>query len=350
MTLNGANFQVNLEAYQYFYFKEHLGYEVDFIGFGLKNPEKEMKKFKEIFGEVAPYKDLRKIDLNDYDMILMVNSKMNFIGGVVHPQLPYFFEKLKDYKGDLGYLFNDPNFIIENFPERIRKRFPEQISQEAVDSFEERLPRVKIFSGSTDYEQIEPGHSRIVEYWPFVEFSIANYFDGYLRTYGTDGKMFDFVYFGNRKRKTRVLDFFDEDTKLSKMFIGFDSGTDEIKSYDAVPVEELPFLIEKAWFTIVMGDKNHNNNFTALRFFQSLNFNSFAFILNEFDVDRKLVKDEELKELMYIDTFDDIVKRSDFVKKNFERLIEKQRAEIENYTKGFEVPKFRKIKLKKTLF
>jgi hypothetical protein len=347
MTLNGGNFQINLEAYQYFYFKEYLKYDVDFIGFGLKDPTKEMKKFEKIFGEVAPYKDLRDINLNDYDMILMVNSKMNFMGGVIHPQLPYFFEGLKDFTGTLGYLFNDPSFVLENFPERVRHRFPEQMSQEAVDSFEKRLNTIKIFSGSTDYEQIEPGHSRTVEYWPFVEFSVANYFDGYSRKYGTSEKEFDFVYFGTKKRKTIITKFLKNDIRLSKMIIGFEIKG--IKSYEPVSVEELPFLIEKAWFTIVMGDKNHNN-FTALRFFQSLNFNTFTFILNEFDIDKKLIKDKELKEIMYVDNLDDVAKKADFVKLNFERLKEKQRAEIENYTKGFEIEKFKIIKLKKSLF
>jgi hypothetical protein len=237
---------------------------------------------------------------------------------------------------------------LENFPEKVRTRFPEQMSQEAVDSFENRLNTIKIFSGSTDYEQIETGHSRVVEYWPFVEFSVANYFDGYSRKFGTSGKMFDFVYFGNKKRKARITNFLKDDDKLSKMIIGFE--IEDMKSYEPVSVEELPFLVEKAWFTIVMGDKNHNNNFTALRFFQSLNFNTFTFILNEFDIGKKLIMDKELKELMYVENFDDIVKKSEFVKLNFERLIEKQRAEIENYTKGFEIEKFKAIKLKKSLF
>jgi len=348
MTLNGASFQINLEAYQYFYFKEYLGYDVDFIGFGMKDPTKEMVKFEKIFGEVASYKDLRKIDINDYDMILMVNSKMNFMGGVIHPQIPYFFEQLKDFNGDVGYLFNDPNFILENFPEKVRTRFPEQMSQEAVDSFEQRLNTIKIFSGSRNYEQIEPGHTRDVEYWPFVEFSIANYFDGYSKTFGVNKREYDFVYFGNKKRKSTIKKFFGNDKKLSKMIVGFE--LEDVDSFEAVTVEELPFLVEKSWFTIVMGDKNHNNNFTALRFFQSLNFNIFTFILNEFDVKKELIKDHELRELMYVDSFEDIVKKSKHIKKHFDRLIMKQRHEIRNYTKGFEIEKFKTIKLKKSLF
>jgi hypothetical protein len=280
-------------------------------------------------------------------MILLQSGNDNFFGGEVQDQPIILYNKMNGFKGKIGYLLDDPEIPLVNIPKAIKDKpkYSDRLSQDAVDYWNKIYPKIKIFYGGVDYSKIkdEYASTREIEYWPIVEFTVANSYDSYTPTYGTKGKEYDFMYFGKIKRKKILNNFINNDTKHKKLFVGYDPELPNTTVMGAVHIDKLPFLIEKAWFNLVLGSKLHNDNFVALRLFQSLAYNSFAFILHDFDTKKHFIRNKELQKLMYVKTYQDIIERADYIKQNFERLIELQRAEIEPWVKRFRIQKLQNL-------
>jgi hypothetical protein len=99
-----------------------------------------------------------------------------------------------------------------------------------------------------------------------------------------------------------------------------------------MPHEEMfDFINKKAYATIVMGDNLHNNNIITPRFYESMLLNVVAFVWHTYDVDKKFVKNEELKNFIYVDSIDEFHDKVLQIKNNpelFKHLAELERKEV----------------------
>ena len=66
---------------------------------------------------------------------------------------------------------------------------------------------------------------------------------------------------------------------------------------------ELFNVLDKCKVSLIIGDKEHEDNVTTFRFYEALASSSLAAIDINFDPNKELIKNEKLREILYVDFF-----------------------------------------------
>ena len=77
--------------------------------------------------------------------------------------------------------------------------------------------------------------------------------------------------------------------------------------------------------SFITGDEEHLDNVTTYRFYETLASNCLAAIQIEYDPEKKLIQDPVLRDLLYVESKEDIKKLIDSYSPD---LINRQRAEL----------------------
>ena len=88
---------------------------------------------------------------------------------------------------------------------------------------------------------------------------------------------------------------------------------------------------EQCLATLVIGDNLHNGNIKSARFFESMLVDLVAFIYIKYDPNKEYIKDEFLKEFIYISTKEELKKKIEQIKNDknlYKKIIELERKEI----------------------
>ena len=83
--------------------------------------------------------------------------------------------------------------------------------------------------------------------------------------------------------------------------------------------------LDKCKVSLILGDAEHLDNVVTFRLYEILASNSLAGIQIEYDPKRELIQDPELRDLLYIESQDDVVR---LVEAYSDRLILLQKAEL----------------------
>lgn len=360
----------NVRSVDLFYLREYLlkvlgRKEVDFVSRKTKK-EEDIEYFKDIFS----------VNLNEYDEVYIYNSSYNLFGGIVPSENIELMKQLYDYEGDIWYNLCDPKMPYLDYAQFLKSRLkdgklktsdnPEftDFTPEWLDSWSKKVyPRVNIAFAGQNYDLYYNTYTNILnskklknkdlstinpDYdWFFLKlfeyYAINEEFELKIKDYDFNCKEYDLVYFGNDRQNERnkIIKKLYSNPALKKFFIGFDSGLDNCTIEKYVKHEELFKLIgEKCFATVVVGDILHNGNIRTPRFFESMLLDTVAFISTTYDPNKDFVKNEFLRNFIYISDENELFEKIQLIKNDkelYKKIVKLEREEVIQLTKEFQI-------------
>lgn len=317
------------------YILEKLGREECDIILDIKDGDPEMF--------INYYKALKIVDFNYYDEIFIYNKLIgNFFGGIANDTEMASYKKLLEYKGDLWYFMDDPEYGFKNIIEIIKSRKKVcfnrvSLSNAEMDFYETQIiPKIKIIWLGLDYYKLNNTNK------DWAQIPLPAYINSYKTTYKDHPfkREFDVAYFGVKRNggRFKVLDsYFHNEKTLSKYWIGYqpDKEYHLTKVFEgSLPIDKLLEELCRGYSTLVLGSKLHNGNLMSPRYFQCMSSDIICFIHHEYE-GGAFIKDKELRDLIVIKSIDEykfklwMIQQSE---KLFREVVASQRAEIKSLT------------------
>ena len=360
LTLSSKHVRSTGIAYMREYILEVLGRDVcDIIS--IPHEEDADRKY---------YKDIRdfesgKLDINYYDEVFIYNSQFNVYGGVFPvPSISTVLTLIK-FKGDIWYMLTDPSMPPTNLGLLIQQKFKycdvpdhvkmidktlKRVTMKDIEDFTKNVyEKTRIAFCGLDYQKYYDLYNpekrvdarKIMDIdWAYFGqheyYVVRDCIDIKMQTPDKEADAFDFVYCGNhRTSRDKVLNEIITHKDLNCAIVGYGESiqdSDNVTTFKYMPHEEMfDFINKKAYATIVMGDNLHNNNIITPRFYESMLLNVVAFVWHTYDVDKKFVKNEELKNFIYVNSIDEFHDKVLQIKNDpelFKHLVELERKEV----------------------
>lgn len=287
------------------------------------------------------YVDVFKTDLNDYDVVYLTNSPANFFGGVIGEDTIEKFRKIGKFNGKLFYVINDPKIYYVDTSKRALENG--QLTQEEYDNFNEKIKRMKIIFTGTNYGLYESMIKNKSNFYklefekniPLFEFTFINYnFNKNVLSFSRE-KEFDLVYYGDNRggyRDKKLKQYFNNDILKTKT-IGLKDDYLNNTKLKKIRNDQLSNEMQDCYASLIIGDKEHNNNWITYRFFEGILAKVIIFIDLDYDTEKKYLDDELLKQFCYVKSPDEIDDKLEFINKNnlYEKIIELQLKELNKY-------------------
>lgn len=353
---------VNVRSVDFIFLREYLlkveGRElVDFVS-------KKTKKEKDI----EYFKDVNDVDFNDYDEVIIYNASLNPFGGLFKTEALDTFVKLYTFKGDIHYMLCDPKMPPIDFAKYLQYKdkthsyvfgcdskaldFKYSIEPEVLDNWTEKVwNRSNVMYAGFDYGKYATQWNEVYKnsknkykllntdvnwfnVWIFEYYAVNEELDLKMKNYKKVDNPFELVYFGNNRQNERnkVIKKLFDIPEYTKYFIGLDTEIENSVTEKYVPHQELFKEIgEKCLATVVVGDNLHNDNERTPRFFEAMLLDCVAFIYIEYDPSKRYVKDEFLKDFIYVSSKDELKERIEQIKNDkelYNKIIELERKDI----------------------
>jgi hypothetical protein len=143
--------------------------------------------------------------------------------------------------------------------------------------------------------------------------------------YEQQEKEFDIIYYGDRRggyREKQLQKYMNN--SISNLLIGYKTKKIESSFYKKMKHKELLQTLNKCKVSLILADKEHEDNVVTFRFYETLASNCLAAIPIEFDPNKELIQDEKLKNILYVKDNQDVLNLS---KQYSKELIERQHKE-----------------------
>lgn len=310
------------------------------------------------------YKDIDKTNLNDYDEVYIYNCTLNPFGGIFKWYSLQTFVELYKFNGDIYYILLDPKMPAVDFAKYISRHKNKnktytfkadnesgefKIDPEILDNWTEKVwNRINVAYGGIDYEKyvalwnknrkggIKELNSNVdwFNMWLFEYYAVNEELDLKLKNYKKIENPYDLVYFGNNRQNERnkVIKRLYDIPEFKKYCIGFDPELENTDIDSYVRHDELFKLIgEKCLATVVVGDNLHNGNERTPRFFEAMLLDVVAFINIDFDPNKSYIKDEFLKNFIYVSDKEELKDKINKIKADkslYAKIIKLERKEI----------------------
>lgn len=366
ITLNSKN----VRSIDLAYLREMLinvyGRNVDFVSLKTKKEE-----------GIEYYKDIRNIDLNEYDEVMIYNSTKNLFGGIFKTEMIETFNKLFDFNGDIWYYLADPKMPCTDYAAFIKSRIKDGCIK--IDDTNNTTPfsldycndwtnkvfkRTKIAYSGSNYDKYydtymnnitkggkkEANECNILNpdyewaYIPLFEYYAVNEdLDTKLKNFDYSEKKYDLIYFGNNRQteRNKIIDSIYDKEVYNNYVLGFEPSWKKCKfdfSGYVTHDEMFEILPKTAYATVVLGDDLHNDNIKTARFFESMLLDICAFIWHSYDPNKRFVNNQELKDFIYISSGDELIEKINKIKNDeafYKHIVELERQEILNQFLSF---------------
>jgi hypothetical protein len=224
-----------------------------------------------------------------------------------------------------------------------------KVTKEDIENFTKNVyEKTKIAFCGLDYKKYYDGYNpdkrvdsrKILDTdWAYFGqheyYATREFLDIKLQSPEKDEDSFDFVYCGNhRASRDNILNEIVSHKDLKCAIVGYGDyiSGDNVTSFAYMPHEDMfNFINNKAYATIVMGDNLHNNNIITPRFYESMLLNVVAFVWHKYDIDKQFIKNEELKNFVYVDSIDEFYEKLLKIKSDknlFNHIVELERKEV----------------------
>lgn len=360
ISLSGVNVRIVDMLYLRDYLLKVLGRsKVDFVSLVAKNDE-----------PCEYYKDIRDVNLNDYDEVIIYNSIPNVFGGVFKGEAIQTFIDLYNYNGDLWYFFCEQLAFPCDVSRLIKYKqdyygelkttwgVNNVVTQQFCDDWREKVykGKMKVMFVGNDYDKYTKRYNDIPKKGKYISNGIREILDGCdwaivplfeyyscaeeleakRKQYPHSGREFDLVYYGNQragKRNRIIANLYDRE-ELNTYFIGYEPNFKKHMPVVAEYVNHDKLFPElgRAYATVVLCSESHNDIIKTPRFFEALNLDLVAFIWHEYDTEKVFIENEELKDFIYIKSYEELKEKLDMIKndeKLFRHIIELEQKEAE---------------------
>ncbi len=140
-------------------------------------------------------------------------------------------------------------------------------------------------------------------------------------------KDYDVIYYGDKRgsyRNNKIKKLMPYSTK--NLLLGYKEPKINYADFKKkVKHSDLFNILDKCKVSLVIGDKEHEDNVATFRFYEALASSSLAAIDIDFDPNKQLIKNETLRDLLYVNNMNDVKKLSQSYSKE---LIDLQQLEL----------------------
>ena len=287
------------------------------------------------------YVDIFTVDLNNYDVIYIMNSPANFFGGIISEDTIEKFKKISKFNGKIYYVINDPKlFYVDTAIRALKKK---QLTEIEYNNFNDKISNMKVIFTGTDYELFESMIKHRKNFYKLkfeknislFEFTFLNYnFNKNVIQFNKE-KEFDLVYYGDNRggyRDRKLKQYFDNNILKTKT-IGLKKDYRDNYKLKKIKNNQLSNEMQDCYSSLILGDKEHNNNWITYRFFEGILAKVIIFIDIEYDTEQKYLESDLLKSLCYVSSPEQIRKNIQYILDNnlYDKIIELQLKELEKY-------------------
>lgn len=300
-------------------------------------------------------------DLNDYHDIIIFCTSPNLFGGTFGNYQLDFLKAFSNYNGKLYYYFNDVNCVPFDIGEFVRGRMktPKGLLQEGkpyinfsdedCNKLSELHKKFIIMSSWNNYDVIierdqkkKRKNNMFVDLdWFFFDLNqtnvaTENYKDINIEYVPLNERQYDFIFYSvNTKfleRLERIKKYISGDDKC--LFIGLKGQTDT-ENIHYEPTMHISDIMSnemrKCKYTLVFSSELADGNIITWRYYECMYANILCFILDEFDPKHEYIKNEELKNYIYISSPEEYREKIKYCNEHedfYKHLIELQYNEI----------------------
>lgn len=278
--------------------------------------------------EVVNYYDISDVDPSSIKSLFIQLSQPNFFGGVIAPDTIEKVAKIAECNCDFYILCNDPRIKPTNPAIELNKRsiiFDSSVERKwdlILKKSTYLFPGKDLnkFYGSNDYSK-------------FYQLNWFKSIFAYKLTPKINQveKLFDVVYYGDRRgsyREKQLVKYMPNNKK--SLLIAFKQDKlNDITFVKKQKHDDLIEMLDSCKVSLILSDKEHENNVITFRLYETLASNCLAAIPIEFDPNREIIKDSQLREVLYVKNVDDVIHLAN----NYSKfLVELQHKEFKRLT------------------
>lgn len=317
------------------------------------------------------FKDVREINVNDYDEMIIYNATPNAFGGIFKGEAIEIYKKMYNFDGELWYFFCEQKAPPIDFSRVIKYKHEHYgeckntwnvpVDLDFHDKWREKVyKKMKVMFVGDDYDKYvdiyfssrNKSKGKVSDYgvwdlnmdneWAILPlndyYSEKEMYEEKTKDYPLSYKEYDLVYFGNNRsgKRNKIITCLYDHEELKTYFIGY-----ETKFKHSTPTEiayithdKLFGELSKSWATVVMCEDTHNGNIRTPRFFESMLIDMVAFIWYEYDPDKKFIDNKELQDFIYIKSYDELKEKLDKIKNDeefYRYIIKLERESVKKY-------------------
>lgn len=280
------------------------------------------------------FKDITEIKKYNINSIILQLAPANFFGGQYSDYSVECVKALADLwksnKVKFNILPTDPRIKPLNPAIIFYERF--NICEEYIKTWDEIiLNSIYLFPGkdlNKFFNMDNKFNTYKLNWFAYIFKKGVNTYD-----YSTD-KDYDVIYYGDKRgsyRNNKIKKFMPFSTK--NLLLGYKEPKISWADYKTkVKHSELFSVLNKCKVSLVIGDKEHEDNVATFRFFEALASSAIAAIDIDYDPNKQLIKNNTLRNILYVDSKNQVANLAKLYTENqslAEEIIDLQKLELQ---------------------
>ena len=240
-------------------------------------------------------------DINQYDRLLIVNDSANMFGGLEITTMTTVYKLLAKYNKPITYILTDLNLPFVNYWDVIKGKSWNNYKEE---DFKLKFP-INIISQGKDTDLARNLHEKKgIEVGKVVYIPLNEWGAFLLKPVKSTDRPIDLIYGGSfrgGKREKKLIEYYFNKEGLNVELYGTIRLNQFKKLLENCIVPNFGKKVEaksivennsKALATVLIGDKEYQDNMVTLRFIEALLAETICFIDNDFDKEHTLLPEE----------------------------------------------------------
>lgn len=282
-------------------------------------------------------------DINHYDKLLVINGAVNFFGGSENKTIINNYKLMSQYKSTIYYLLTDLRLPFKPL-------WPSIKNKDWANKYNENdfniQSKIVILSQGNDLNITKNIHKNIdnidIKYCPIDQYRLHVDFN----IQSSPTKLYDVIYGGSfrgGKREDKLVEFLFDipynvqtfgTMKLQQFKNDKYKWTNHPTFIGKQPMNQVQQINSQALCSIIIGDKNYNNNMITIRVWETMMSDCICFIDKEFDKDQNILQLDDF----YINNKQDFINKINKIKNNNDyrlQLLHYQHQKLMDYVNNF---------------
>jgi hypothetical protein len=257
--------------------------------------------------DIIFFKDITS-NLQSTENVFIQLAPINFFGGVIDDYVVKFINEIGNLNNKNFYvLVNDPRIKPQNPAEVVFKRFG--LCEEQINNWNKIFDNATYcFQGKDLNKFFNEDKNRKIMNLDFFTYIFKND-TKYSNFISLEDKQFNLIYYGDKRgshREKKINKYLSN--CYNDLLVGYKTNKLKTSFLNKVPHVELKNVIDKSICSLIIGDKEHENNIATYRFYETLASSTLCAIDIDYDPNKELIKNEILKEVLYVKNKNDINK------------------------------------------
>lgn len=268
--------------------------------------------------------DISELNSKDFGVLILQLAPENYFGGVVGDYTLEAIKEIAKFKGEVCIIPTDPRIKPINPATSVNKRFDNILGDKLNEDWESIIKNATyLFPGKDLNKFWNDDVERKVSKFDWFSYI---FYKGISFSPFVEEKEYDVIYYGDRRgsyRENKIKKLMPYSTK--NLLLGYKSKLTYADFKKKVNHSELIEVLNKSKVSLVIGDKEHEDNVATFRLYEALSSSTLAAIDIDYDPNKEYIKNEELRDILYVENMNDVKRLSD---KYCERLIKLQQEEL----------------------